>query len=194
MINQFDVDIDVADRDKLLSLISHRAATQNSREGVRKHGSGIYVTELPYDSLNKQASINYEEAEARGYFKIDILNVSVYQLIRDQAHYDAMLAQEPNWDKLKDRKFVEQIVHIGNWYSTIHEMPEPINSLGRMAMFLAVIRPGKKHLIGKPWREVAKTVWDKTQDGYSFKKSHSVSYSHLVALHMNLIEEQIQKK
>jgi hypothetical protein len=66
-------------------------------------------------------------------------------------------------------------------------MPEPITSIARMAMFLAIIRPGKKHLIGKPWREVALTVWDKTDDGYTFKQAHAVSYAHLVALHMNLL-------
>ena len=185
----FDVDIDVADRDKLLSLIPHRVATQTSKEGLRKHNSGIYVTEVPYDSLNGRASITYDQAEARGYFKIDILNVGVYQLIRDQEHYDRILAQEPDWTRLNDRKFVEQIIHINNWYTTMQQMPEPVNSIGRMAMFLSIIRPGKKHLIGKPWREVALTVWDKTEDGYSFKKSHSCSYAHLVALHMNLLAD-----
>ena len=59
-----------------------------------------------------------------------------------------------------------------------------------MAMFLALIRPGKKHLIGQPWIEVAKTIWDKTEEGYGFKKSHSLAYSHLVVVHMNLLVEQ----
>jgi hypothetical protein len=54
-------------------------------------------------------------------------------------------------------------------------------------MFLAVIRPGKKHLIGLPWKEVAKTVWDKGTDGYIFKRSHSCAYSQLVVVHMNLL-------
>jgi DNA polymerase III alpha subunit len=34
-------------------------------------------------------------------------------------------------------------------------------------------------------------VWDKTEDGYSFKKAHGVAYAHLVVLHMNLLEEGI---
>ena len=55
-------------------------------------------------------------------------------------------------------------------------------------MFLAVIRPSKKHLIGKPWREVAKTVWDDDKTGYHFKKSHSVAYAQLVVVHMNLLD------
>jgi hypothetical protein len=68
-------------------------------------------------------------------------------------------------------------------------MPEPVNSIPRLAMFLAVIRPGKKHLIGKTWIEVAKTVWDKGTDGYTFKKAHAIAYAHLVVVHMNLLEE-----
>jgi hypothetical protein len=68
-------------------------------------------------------------------------------------------------------------------------MPEPVDSITRLAMFLAVIRPGKKHLIGKSWKDVAKTVWDKGSDGYTFKKSHAIAYSHLVVVHMNLLEE-----
>jgi hypothetical protein len=68
-------------------------------------------------------------------------------------------------------------------------MPEPIDSIPRLAMMLAVIRPGKKHLIGKTWRDIAKTVWDKGSDGYTFKKSHAIAYAQLVVVHMNLLEE-----
>jgi DNA polymerase III alpha subunit len=56
-----------------------------------------------------------------------------------------------------------------------------------MAMFLALIRPGKRHLAGKPWREVAETVWDKDDEGYAFKKAHAISYAHLVVVNMNLL-------
>jgi DNA polymerase III alpha subunit len=68
-------------------------------------------------------------------------------------------------------------------------MPEPVNSIPRLAMFLALIRPAKKHLIGEAWSEVTKTIWDKNTDGYSFKKSHAIAYAHLVVVHMNLLEE-----
>jgi len=60
-------------------------------------------------------------------------------------------------------------------------------------MFLAVIRPAKRHLIGKTWKEVAETVWDKTEDGYSFKKAHSCAYAHLVIVNLNLLEEFNEK-
>jgi DNA polymerase III alpha subunit len=56
-------------------------------------------------------------------------------------------------------------------------------------MFLSIIRPAKRHLIGQPWAEVAKTIWEKPTDGsYYFKKAHAVSYAHLVVVHMNLLD------
>jgi len=58
-------------------------------------------------------------------------------------------------------------------------------------MFLAVIRPGKKHLLGKTWNEVSKTIWEKdSTGGYVFKKAHAISYSWLTAVHINILSEQ----
>jgi hypothetical protein len=114
------------------------------------------------------------------------LNVHVYSQVRDEQHL-LELMHEPNWSKLKDPVFVEKLIHLNNQFYNLQKMPEPVDSITRLAMFLAVIRPGKKHLIGLPWREVAKTVWDKGTDGYTFKKSHAISYSWLVAVHMNLL-------
>ena len=89
---------------------------------------------------------------------------------------------------LAHREFVEQIIHINNHHDTLRKMPEPVDSITRMAMFLAIIRPAKRHLIGLPWKDVALDVWKKPQDGsYYFKKAHAVSYAHLVAIHMNLL-------
>jgi hypothetical protein len=66
-------------------------------------------------------------------------------------------------------------------------MSGEIDSILKKAMFLSVIRPGKKHLIGIPWNELEKKIWVKDGDGYFFKKAHAISYAHLVAVHMNLL-------
>jgi hypothetical protein len=64
------------------------------------------------------------------------------------------------------------------------------DSIPRMAAFIAIIRPGKAYLQNKPWKEVFETVWDGDDSkGFVFKKSHSLSYSALVALHMNILDE-----
>ena len=95
----------------------------------------------------------------------------------------------PSWDKLYSREFCEQLMHVGNHYDTLIKMPEAVNTIPRLAMFMAVIRPAKRHLIGLPWTEVAKTIWTKPDDDtYYFKKAHAVAYAHLVVVHMNLLD------
>jgi hypothetical protein len=64
------------------------------------------------------------------------------------------------------------------------------DSIVRMAAFISIIRPGKAHLQRKPWVDVFANVWDGDNSrGYTFKKSHSLGYAQLVALHMNLLDE-----
>lgn len=185
---QSDVDIDFADRDKILEHIKHIPAAMRNIRPMRKHATGVHLTEIPYDAVNNMANIDYTDAEKRGYFKLDLLNVHVYNQVRDEQHLIELM-REPNWNKLYEKEFVEKLIHLGNHFDTIRKMPELINSIPRLAMLLAVIRPGKKHLVGLPWSEVTKTVWDKDAEGYTFKKAHAIGYAWLVAVHMNLIEE-----
>lgn len=183
-----DIDIDFADRSKILEHIKHVSASMRKVNPIRKHATGVYVTDVPYDPLNDMASIDYADAEKRGYFKLDFLNVHVYEKVRDEEHLVALM-REPDWSKLDDVKFVEQLIHLNNQFYNLKKMPEPVNSIPRLAMFLAIVRPGKNHLIGKRWSEIAKTVWDKGTDGYIFKRSHSCAYAQLVVVHMNLLAE-----
>ena len=187
-----DIDIDFGSRNKLLELIKHTSAAMRNVNPIRKHATGVYVTAIPYDPVLDIASIDYTVAEKRGYFKLDLLNVHVYENVKDEKHLNELMV-EPDWSKLKEISFVEKLIHLNNQYYNLVKMTEPIDSIPRLAMFLAVIRPGKKHLIGLPWQEVAKTVWDKGTDGYVFKKAHAISYSWLVAVHMNLLREQERK-
>jgi len=187
-----DIDIDVADRDQALAALKHTAATIIRDDKVSKHNTGVYFTEIPADPFTGRAALDYEAAEALGYTKIDVLNVGLYQQIKNEEHLAYLMQQEPLWDLLQARDFCSQLIHIGSHYDTLVRMPEPVDSIPRLAMFLAVIRPAKRHLIGKTWREVAETVWERpVDDGYYFKKAHAVSYAHLVAVNMNLICEQV---
>jgi hypothetical protein len=181
-----DIDIDFGDRDKLLQLIKHTPAAMRNVNPNRKHATGVYVTDIPYDPINDMASIDYTEADKRGYFKLDLLNVHVYSQVRDEIHLIELMG-DPDWSCLKDKNFVEKLIHLNNQYYNLQKMPEPVDSIPRLAMFLAVIRPGKKHLIGQQWGEIAKTVWDKGTDGYTFKKAHAIAYAQLVVVHMNLL-------
>lgn len=184
-----DIDIDFGDREKILSLIKHVPASMRNVNPMRKHPTGVYITDIPYDPVNDMASIDYAEAEKRGYFKLDLLNVHVYNQVKNEEHLIELM-REPDWSLLNNKEFVEKLIHLGNQYDTLRKMPESVNSIPRLAMFLAVIRPAKRHLIGKTYKEINDTVWEKDHTGYSFKKSHAIAYAQLVVVHMNLLREQ----
>jgi hypothetical protein len=184
-----DIDIDVPNREEVLKLIKHVAARQQQDGHARRHNSGIYVTAIPEDPFNKCAAIDYQEAESRGYFKIDLLNMSVYQLIKSPAHYEQLLAQTPPWSRLwTDTEWARQLVHVGNYTELLKQMKP--DSIPRMAAFISIIRPGKAHLQNQPWDRVFESVWDGDDSrGFVFKHSHAISYAALVALHMNLLTQ-----
>lgn len=183
-----DIDIDFPNRDAALEHLRHHPAGIIRDGRLIRHNTGIYATKIPTDPFTGVASIDHHDAEQRGYVKLDFLNVSLYQRVRDETHLTELIRQEPEWDRLYEPEFCGQLIHIGNHYDTLIKMPEAVNSIPRMAMFLSVIRPAKRHLIGQPWADVAKTVWDRpADDGYYFKKAHAVSYAHLVVVNMNLL-------
>jgi hypothetical protein len=184
-----DIDLDFADRNQILNLIQHTPARQLHQGQARRHNSGVYITDIPYDPVNQCAAIDYESAEARGYFKIDFLNMSVYQLIQSPEHYEQMLAATPPWQRLwQDPAWAGQLVHVGNYTDLLKTMRP--DSISRMAAFISIIRPGKAHLQNQPWDRVFNSVWDgDSSQGYTFKKAHAISYSMLVRLHMNLLSQ-----
>jgi hypothetical protein len=185
-----DVDIDFADRERVLDVMPGVAASMNEHGVVKKHNTGVYYTKIPVDPSTNMSTLDYKIAEDRGYFKLDLLNVAVYQKVKNDAHLDSLVEREPLWELLwKSREFCEQVIHIGNYYDLICKMKP--DSIPRMAMLLSIIRPGKAKLQGKTWKEVSADVWNKPKDGaYYFKKAHAVAYAHLVAVHINLLCEE----
>jgi hypothetical protein len=182
-----DIDIDFADRSTVLDIIKHVPAVMS--EG-RKHNTGVYCHEIPVNPLTGLSSIEYQQAEARGYFKIDFLNVGIYNGVRDEAHLTQLMETEPLWDLLLDDNFVNNLFHV-NGHGTILRQMEP-KSIEQLAAVLAIIRPAKRYLIGKDWTTVMNEVWIRpTTDEYFFKKAHAVAYAHAIVVQMNLICEQI---
>lgn len=186
-----DIDLDFADRESVLKLIQHTPARQTVDGRVRKHNSGVYVTDIPWDPVHECAAIDYQTAESRGYFKIDFLNMHVYKLVQSPEHYKQMLTTVPPWSRLwQDSDWASQLVHVGNYTELLKDMKP--DSIPRMAAFISIIRPGKAHLQKKDWKTVFETVWDGDDSrGYTFKKAHAISYAALVSLHMNLLNQVV---
>jgi len=182
-----DIDIDFADRTKILDIIRHVPATL---EDGRKHNTGVYCQEIPVNPITGQASIDYNTAEQRGYFKIDFLNVGIYQDIKDENHLNKLLETEPLWQLLQHEEFVNQLFHLNGHGDVLKKTcPTSVEQLGAV---LAMIRPAKRYLIGKDWTTIMSEVWIKPETGeYYFKKAHAISYAMAVIVHMNLLCEKI---
>jgi DNA polymerase III alpha subunit len=186
-----DIDIDFPDRKKILDIIKHIPARL---EDGKKHNTGVYCHEIPYNPLTDTASLDYKSAEDRGYFKIDFLNVNAYAGIKDETHIVELLNTEPLWDLLYEKEVCDQLFHINGYHNLLNELKP--KSIVELATVLAMIRPGKKHLIPickeKGFHAIKDEIWTKPTDGsYVFKKSHAYSYAMLIIVQLNLICEQV---
>ena len=77
-----DIDIDFADRQKILDEMSHTKASIIDSKGTKSHNTGVYFTECPAIPETNQSSIDYKVLESLGYFKLDLLNVNIYSQVK----------------------------------------------------------------------------------------------------------------
>jgi len=182
-----DIDIDFADRTHALSILKHVDATIDT---FKKHNTGIYCTSIPYNPVTGMSTLDYKEAEDRGYFKIDFLNVSVYEGVKNKEHLTRLMETEPIWELLLEDDFVNKLFHVNGHGSILRQMKP--TTIEQLASVLAMIRPAKRHLIGKDWNTVMSEIWVRPEnDEYFFKKAHAIAYAHVIVVQMNLICEQL---
>jgi hypothetical protein len=185
-----DIDIDFVDRDSALKLFKHVPASRKESDKFMKHNTGVYFHEVPVNAETGLCAIDYESAERENYFKIDFLNVGIYKGIRNEEHLEQLMDTEPLWDLLEQDEFANLLFHVNGHGSILRQMKP--TSVEQLAAVLAMIRPAKRHLIGKDWKIVLEEVWQKPEgDEYYFKKSHATAYAVAIVVQMNLICEQI---
>lgn len=185
-----DIDIDFADRSVALNKFKHVTASISDNSTFKKHNTGIYCTSVPYNPITGLSTLDYKEADNRGYFKIDFLNVNIYKDVRDEAHLNALMEREPIWDLLQEDIFTDKLFHV-NGHGTILREMKP-KSVDQLAAVLAMIRPAKRYLIGKDWNTVNAEVWQKPDnEEYFFKKAHAIAYAMAIVVQMNLICEML---
>ena len=186
-----DIDIDFFDRNKILDIIPHHIAMRIQKGEEVKHNTGVYFTSIPHNPFTNLATIDYEEAEKRGYFKIDFLNVSMYEGVRDEEHLVSLL-KEPNWDLLTYQEIVDQLFHINGHFNIVNKLKP--QSIEQLAAVLAIIRPAKRYLIDCDWNKINEEVWIKPDNNeYYFKKSHAVAYAHAIVVQLNALCEQVEQ-
>lgn len=184
MIVNTDIDIDVANRNRLLAAIPSTPA-MIQRDGKKiKHNTGVYFHEVPEDPFTSMCTVDYKQAESMGYFKIDVLNVNIYDGIASRAELDELLSMDTMWELLEHAEVVQQCFHIHGHYDVVKQMRP--RSLPQLAAVLAMIRPAKRHLLGKDWDTVFASVWERPEnDAYFFKKAHAHAYAQVIVLQLN---------
>lgn len=184
-----DIDIDVVktiDREKYgVRAIVYDSVSQT----IFPHPSGIYIADgMPIDEETGWAAIPATVAEEQGFSKIDLLSLNWLENFKDKNEFLRYMETEPNWSLLESSKFLSELSHIAGYDSLIGKLkPRNVEDL---ADLLALMRPGKKHLLGgylKDKEAVRKILYKKVDDVY-FKKSHAVAYALLIIAELNLLE------
>lgn len=187
-----DIDIDVADRNKILRHISHIPATMIHTGRLMRHNSGVYVHEVPYNPETGLCSMTYKEADSKGFFKLDLLNFNLYESIETEEQLIELMEKEPVWELLHYEEICDKIVHVNGYHSVMRRLNP--TSIEQLAMALSLIRPAKKHLLTKAYTHGIDSVLDEIwvidkNDGYAFKRSHAIAYATAVVVNLNLVSE-----
>lgn len=185
----FDVDIDFASREEILSKIPHINASIEE-DSSRPHGSGVYFQRIPVNPFTNLASIDYKVAQELGFIKIDFLNLWVYKNFESREQLERMVEREPIWELLEHDEIIKQLIHIKD-HAGLVKMYKP-RSIDELAIVLALIRPSKRSLIGRSFKDLQEIIWKKPTDGsYYFKRSHGIAYALAIVSQLNLIVESI---
>lgn len=186
-----DIDIDLrTDFDPRLIMKQAIAASIVKNGELTKHPCGHYLQNIPVDSHTGLAAIPHKEAEQFGFFKFDFLHSSVMDNFNNKDEIRALVNKEPNWDLLQDPDQVVKLFQVANHFALIEQLKP--RSVIELADCLALIRPGKKYLLQKYMRDKKGTrpeLYRKTEDVYSYKKSHAISYALTIVLQLHLIAQ-----
>lgn len=184
-----DIDIDFPNSKIVFEKIPHIRASQYSGNDLIPHPSGIYFNKLPVDDITGLCTIDYKNVEKLGFFKIDFLSLTLYKDIKNEEHLDELISKEPLWEILEDEELVSELFHIKEHFDIVNRIkPKSIEDL---AIVIALIRPGKRHLLFKDMDYIQKHIWEKDDIKFSFKKSHAISYAMVIVIQMNLLMEQL---
>jgi hypothetical protein len=181
-----DIDIDCADRNAIISIFlkTVNASKIDNTGNITKHPVGIYFQNIPTDPVTNLASISYDKALEKGYYKFDFLNMTVYQNFKSRDDVKLYLNKPVLWYLFENKDILKNLIHLNSDHSSKICLIHKPKSIEELAMVIALARPSKKYLIGKDWSEVRKNIWKK-EDEYFFKKSHAISYSHAIVLQLN---------
>lgn len=189
-----DVDIDVFGRENILAgleCIFGRIDRANDKH--ERHPTGVYFQNIPRDPVANVSTLDHRIANEYGYFKIDFLNVNLYEGIHSEDHLKHLMDKEPPWDFFEYEEVTDQLFHLkGHSHLLKKYKPQNVEDL---AMILAIMRPGKAHLQRENWDRIRQEVWVKDDlDTFQFKRSHGISYAYVIIVNLNMLIEKLEKE
>jgi DNA polymerase III alpha subunit len=158
-------------------------------EELSAHPCGVYPQNIAVDPVTGLSAVPYDRAEEFGYLKIDFLHLNVYQHFSSRAEIEEFASKEPDWGLLRLSSVQQKLFQLSRHGDLLNQLK--INSIEDLADAMALIRPGKKQLLGlyqKDKLSARKALYAQDDSGYSFKRSHSFAYAYVVVLQLHLIE------
>jgi len=161
------------------------------RDGeLTPHPCGVYPQKISVDPITGLSAVPYDRAEEFGYLKIDFLHLNVYQHFSSRDEIEKLCKKDPDWSLLQIKRVQEKLFQLSKHGDLLNQLK--IKSLHELADAMALIRPGKKQLLGlyqKDKISARKALYSKDDNGYAFKRSHSFAYALVVVLQLHLIEQ-----
>lgn len=186
----FDVDIDCSSKTERTSYGVRSMAYNIDTKRILPHPSGVHLDPVPVDPETGLCAIDHKEAATLGFIAVDILTNTSYDRFGSKDEVIRMAEKEPNWALLKKETFVSKLPHIGNHFDVV-SIVEP-KSIDDLADVLALIRPGKRHLLDsyvKNKNSVRRELYKRSANGHAyFKKAHSYSYAVMIVAVMNKMD------
>lgn len=187
-----DIDIDTPSSFDPTQIFNWLRASIVKDGQLLPHPCGVHPQTIPKDPISGLAAIPYKDAQELDYFKIDFLHLGVYDYFSSREEIDALLELEPDWSLLTDSTAQQKLFQLSK-HGDILNTVQPKN-IEELADVLALIRPGKRQLLKlyMAHREsTRRLLYAKDEQGYSFKKSHSIAYALVIKLQLLLIQSGI---
>jgi len=186
-----DIDIDTQSEFNTQNTFKCSVAASMVKKGeLVKHSVGSYFQHIGVDPITKFSAIPYKQADDVGYFKVDFLHLSLLDHFHSKQEIRTLLKKEPNWDLMLIPSVTTRLFHLANHYDVVQQVKP--RSIQEIADILALIRPGKRHLLQVYLVDRVKTRVElytrpKETNVAWFKRSHSIAYAHNVVLQLHLI-------
>lgn len=156
----------------------------------RKHPAGVYFQELPTEPTQDVACVPYNIAPHFGLFKVDFLHLSLLDAFESKAQIRELMHKEPDWSMIQDPEVVAELFQLKNHYDVL-QWVQP-RSVEELADCVALIRPGKRHLLDQYKTnqiQTRKELYKQPLPKGCFKKAHAIAYAFNIVLQMHMFQK-----